>query len=74
MKTSMLLHLSLSTLLVENGRNNVLICLPNLAKKDVIENCDLSKFTKYLIFPICFFVKGRHFTIFYKFDKFEIDF
>ena len=37
-----------------NGRNNVLIGLPDLAKKKVIENRDKSKITKYLIFPFCF--------------------
>ena len=46
--------LSLSTLLVEKGRNNVLIGLPDLAKgRKFIGNCDKSKITKYLIFPIC---------------------
>ena len=40
----------------------MLIGLPDLAKKKVIENRDKSKITKYLIFP--FFVKGRHFTFF----------
>ena len=45
----MLLHLSLSTLLVAKCMNNVLIGLPDLA----IEKRDKSKITKYLIFPIC---------------------
>ena len=40
-------------------------------KKKAIENRDKSKITKYLTFPIVF-VQGRHFTFFYKFDKFEI--
>ena len=32
----------------------MLIGLPDLAKKKVIENHDKSKITKYLIFPFCF--------------------
>ena len=37
-----------------------------------MENPDKSKITKHLIFPICF-VKGRYFSLFYKFAKFQID-
>ena len=50
----MLLHLSMRTLLVENGRNNVLRGLPEFGKKKIIENRDKSKINKHLIFPICF--------------------
>ena len=39
----------------------------------IVKNCDKSKITKHLIIPIVF-VKGRQFSSFYKFDKFEIDF
>ena len=46
----------------------MLIGLTDLAK--VIENCDKSKITKHLNFPICFCQRE---TI-YKFDKFDIDF
>ena len=43
----------------------MLIGLPDHDKrKKVIENGDKSKITKYLILPMCFFVKGRHFTFF----------
>ena len=42
-------------------------------QKKIIENRDKSKITEHLIFPICF-VKRRQFSIYYKFDKFEIDF
>ena len=49
----MLLHLSMRTLLVENGRNNVLRGLPDLEKEN-IENRDKSKITKHLIFLNCF--------------------
>ena len=55
-----------------NGRNNVLIGIPDLAKW-TIENRDKSKSTKHLILPIC--LRQREpIYIFYKFDKFEIDF
>ena len=37
------------------GRNNVLIGLPDLTKeRKLSKNCDKSKITEYLIFPICF--------------------
>ena len=48
----------------------MLLGLPDLAEENV-ENRDKSKITKHLIFVID---KGRQFTFFYKFDKFEIDF
>ena len=58
----MLLHPSLRTLLVENGRNNVLIGLPDLAK-EIIENRDKLNITKHLIF-LFVFLKGDHFNFF----------
>ena len=48
----------------------MLIGLLDLQKK-IIKNRDKSKITKLLIFPFCFCQRE---TIFYKFDKFEIDF
>ena len=42
-------------------------------QKKIIENCDKLKITKHLIFSICFSQRETNF-IFYKFDKFEIDF
>ena len=36
-----------------NGRNNVLMGLPDLAKES-IKNHDKSKITKHSIFPFCF--------------------
>ena len=51
----------------------MLIGLPDWQKKKVIENRDKSKITKYLIFPFCFYQRETLY-IFYKFDKFEIDF
>ena len=45
-----------------NGRNNVLIGLPDLAKGRKIENRDKSRNSKYSLFV---FVKGRHFTLFF---------
>ena len=65
----MLLHLSLSKLLVEK-------CYEQRAdrstgsgkRKKVIENRDKSKITKYLIFPICFYHRETFNNFFYKFD------
>ena len=54
----MLLHPSLRTLLVENGRNGVLIGLPDLAKEND-RNCDKSNITKHLILPICLSQRRR---------------
>ena len=48
----------------------MLIGLPDLAKKKVIENRDKSKTIKYLIFPFCFCQKEIFYNSFCKFDKF----
>ena len=52
----------------------MLIGLPDLAKKKVIENRDKSKINKYLIFSFCFCQRETFYFFFYKFDKFKIDF
>ena len=50
----------------------MLIGLTDLVKK-LTENRDISKITKHLIFPICFFyVKGRQFLN--KFDELDLNF
>ena len=64
----MLLHLSLSTLLVEKWLEQC----PD--RKKVIENRDKLKITKYLYFLYLFLSKGDILHFFYTFDKFEIDF
>ena len=48
----------------------MLIGLPDLAKEEINGK---SKITKYLIFPYCF-CQRETFYIFFKFDKFKIDF
>ena len=61
----MLLHLSLSTLLVEKWQKQCAYRSTWFGKrKKVIENRDESKITKYLIFPICF-CKRETFYIFF---------
>ena len=67
-----MLHPSLRTLLIENGRNNVLLGLPDLAK-EIIENRDKSNITKHLIFSI-WLSQRRQFKFFTNFEKFEIGF
>ena len=49
----------------------MLIGLTYLVKK-LTENRDKSKIIKHLIFPICFFVKGRQFSN--KFDELDLNF
>ena len=71
----MLLHLSLSTLLVEKWQEQ---CADRSTwfgkRKKVIENRDKLKNTKYLILPICFCPRETFYIFFYNFDKFEIYF
>ena len=66
----MLLHPSLSTLLVEKWLEQCADRTTSFGKrKKVIGNHDKSKIAKYLIFPICFCPRET-FYIFYKFVKF----
>ena len=50
----------------------MLIGLPDLAKERKLSKIVIN--TKYLIFPICFCQRETFYNLFYKFDKFEIDF
>ena len=54
----MLLHLSLSTLLVEKGRNNVLVGLPDLAKERKLSKIVINLRIPIFDIPCLFLSKG----------------
>ena len=57
-----------------NGRNNVLIGLPDLAKERKLSKIVIYRRIPNIWYCLFVFVQGRHFTFFYKFDKFKIYF